>query len=58
MKKIVFLGCENSHANTFLGFIKNNPKFMEYKAARKARREYKKAQKAAKKNPSENAEEK
>ena len=38
--------------------FKNNPKFMEYKAARKARREYKKAQKAAKKNPSENTEEK
>ena len=29
MKKIVILGCENSHADTFLGFIKNDPKFAD-----------------------------
>lgn len=27
MKRIAILGCENSHANTFLGFIKNNEKY-------------------------------
>ena len=27
MKKIVLLGCENSHAATFMGIIKNNPKY-------------------------------
>lgn len=27
MKKIVILGCENSHANTFLGFIRDIEKF-------------------------------
>lgn len=29
MKKIVILGCENSHANTFLNFIKKNEKFKD-----------------------------
>ena len=29
MKKIVILGCENSHANTFLNFIKNVEKFKD-----------------------------
>ncbi len=29
MKKIVILGCENSHANMFLGFIKNNPLYKD-----------------------------
>lgn len=29
MKKIVILGCENSHADTFLGFIKNDPKYKD-----------------------------
>lgn len=29
MKKIVILGCENSHANTFLSYIKNNPKYKD-----------------------------
>ncbi|MBQ3235165.1 MAG: Gfo/Idh/MocA family oxidoreductase [Clostridia bacterium] len=29
MKKIVILGCENSHANMFLDFIKNNPKYLD-----------------------------
>ena len=29
MKKIVFLGCENSHADTFLGFIKSDAKFSD-----------------------------
>ncbi|MBO7214144.1 MAG: Gfo/Idh/MocA family oxidoreductase [Clostridia bacterium] len=29
MKKIAILGCENSHANTFLGYIKNNPKYSD-----------------------------
>ena len=29
MKKIVILGCENSHANTFLGFIRDNPKYSD-----------------------------
>ena len=27
MKKVVILGCENSHANNFLKFIKNRPEF-------------------------------
>ena len=27
MKKVVILGCENSHANNFLKFIKNSPEF-------------------------------
>ena len=27
MKKIVILGCENSHANSFLNFIRENPKY-------------------------------
>ncbi len=27
MKKIVLLGCENSHAATFMNIIKNNPKY-------------------------------
>ena len=26
MKKVVILGCENSHADTFLGFIANDKK--------------------------------
>ena len=29
MKKIVILGCENSHANTFLGFIRDIKKFSD-----------------------------
>lgn len=29
MKKIVILGCENSHADLFLGFIKNNEKYSD-----------------------------
>lgn len=29
MKKIVILGCENSHADTFLDFIKNDPKYSD-----------------------------
>ena len=29
MKKIVILGCENSHANNFLKFIKNDPEFSD-----------------------------
>ena len=29
MKKIVILGCENSHADTFLGFIKNDEKYKD-----------------------------
>ncbi len=29
MKKIVILGCENSHANTFLNFMKENPKYSD-----------------------------
>ena len=29
MKKIVILGCENSHADIFLGFIKNDMKFSD-----------------------------
>lgn len=29
MKKIVILGCENSHANTFLEFIKNEEKYKD-----------------------------
>lgn len=29
MKKIVILGCENSHANSFLSFIKENPKYSD-----------------------------
>lgn len=29
MKKIVILGCENSHANSFLEFIKDNPKYSD-----------------------------
>mgnify|MGYP007011906764 FL=1 len=29
MKKIVILGCENSHADIFLGFIKNDATFSD-----------------------------
>lgn len=29
MKRIVILGCENSHADMFLGFIKNNPEYSD-----------------------------
>ena len=29
MKKIVILGCENSHANSFLNFIRDNPKYSD-----------------------------
>ena len=29
MKKIVILGCENSHANSFLDFIKDDPKYSD-----------------------------
>ena len=29
MKKIAILGCENSHANNFLKYIKENPEFSE-----------------------------
>lgn len=29
MKKIVILGCENSHANNFLSFIKEDPKYSD-----------------------------
>ena len=29
MKKIVILGCENSHADTFLDFIKNDPAYSD-----------------------------
>ncbi len=29
MKKIVILGCENSHANTFLGFIRDNERYSD-----------------------------
>ena len=29
MKKIAILGCENSHANTFLGFIKDDVKYKD-----------------------------
>lgn len=29
MKKIIFLGCENSHSAQFLGFIKDNPKYAD-----------------------------
>ena len=29
MKKIVILGCENSHADIFLGFIKNDAAFSD-----------------------------
>ena len=29
MKKIAILGCENSHANTFLNFIKNDEKYKD-----------------------------
>jgi predicted dehydrogenase len=29
MKNIAILGCENSHANSFLKFIKNNPEFSD-----------------------------
>ena len=29
MKKIVILGCENSHANSFLGFIRDNKRFAD-----------------------------
>lgn len=29
MKKIVILGCENSHANSFLDFIRDNPKYSD-----------------------------
>ena len=30
MKKAVILGCENSHADTFLKFIANDPKYSDY----------------------------
>ena len=29
MKKIVILGCENSHANMFLNFHRDNPKYKD-----------------------------
>lgn len=29
MKKVVILGCENSHANTFLELIRDNPKYSD-----------------------------
>ena len=29
MKKIAILGCENSHANNFLKYVKNNPEFAD-----------------------------
>lgn len=29
MKRIVILGCENSHANTFLGFIRDNERYSD-----------------------------
>ena len=29
MKKIVILGCENSHANAFLDFIRDNPRYSD-----------------------------
>ena len=29
MKRIAFLGCENSHSATFLNFIKNDDKFSD-----------------------------
>ena len=29
MKNIVILGCENSHANTFLNFIKSDEKYKD-----------------------------
>jgi predicted dehydrogenase len=29
MKKIVILGCENSHANSFLNFIRDNTKYSD-----------------------------
>ena len=29
MKRIAFLGCENSHSATFLNFIKNDEKFAD-----------------------------
>lgn len=29
MKKIVILGCENSHANTFMNFMNTNPKYSD-----------------------------
>ena len=29
MKKIVILGCENSHANVFLDFIRDNPRYSD-----------------------------
>ena len=29
MKKIVILGCENSHANSFLSFIKNDERYRD-----------------------------
>lgn len=29
MKRIAILGCENSHANSFLKFVKNNPEFSD-----------------------------
>ena len=31
MKKIVILGCENSHANMFLDYIRDNPKYINVK---------------------------
>ena len=33
MKKIVILGCENSHADMFLGFMKGNEKYADLKVA-------------------------
>ncbi len=30
MKRIVFLGCENSHADSFLEIIENDPKYSDY----------------------------
>ena len=29
MKKIAILGCENSHADQFLGFIQNDPRYAD-----------------------------
>lgn len=33
MKKIVILGCENSHADMFLGFMKGNEKYADLQVA-------------------------
>lgn len=33
MKKVVILGCENSHADMFLGMIKNNPEYSDIEIA-------------------------